>query len=299
MSIESCTDFQELPEGCIANVLSLTSLKDVCRLSLVNSTFRSAAESDAIWERFLPPDYRHIISRSIEGADSILAKFRTKKGLYLYLCHNHILIDGGTKSFSLEKGTGKKCFMLASRDLFIVMGDAPEFCKWISYPNSRFPEVAELLAVRRFEICGKINTGMLSSGTKYAAYIVFTSRSRIEGFKYQISKASIQIGQETKQRIVCIDPDEEQRQRCMTVPCPTFFMHQISHLCSSIDNMPAMPNARYPRLRGDGWLEVQLGEFLVKEKHDRDVKIILKEIKRGIWKSSLIIQGIEIRPRAA
>jgi hypothetical protein len=79
MSIESCTDFQELPEGCIANVLSLMNLKGAYRLSLVHSTFRSAAESDAIWERFLQPDYRHIISRSIEGAASLLAKFRTKK----------------------------------------------------------------------------------------------------------------------------------------------------------------------------------------------------------------------------
>ncbi|KAL2325287.1 hypothetical protein Fmac_024345 [Flemingia macrophylla] len=46
-----------LPEGCVATILAHTTPKDACRLSLVSKIFRSAAESDAAWERFLPPNY--------------------------------------------------------------------------------------------------------------------------------------------------------------------------------------------------------------------------------------------------
>lgn len=99
MAVERFACGDELPEGCIATALSLTSPKDACRLALVASTFRSAAESDAVWERFLPPDYYDIISRSIDGPDSL--NFGSKKDLYLYLCDNPILIDGGTRVSNL------------------------------------------------------------------------------------------------------------------------------------------------------------------------------------------------------
>lgn len=103
MAVESYEIFaggDELPEGCIANALSLTSPKDACRLSVVASTFRSAAESDAVWERFLPPDYGDIISRSIDGPDSLAVG--SKKELYLHLCDHPILIDGGTKVINFQ-----------------------------------------------------------------------------------------------------------------------------------------------------------------------------------------------------
>ncbi|XP_022862363.1 F-box protein At2g02240-like [Olea europaea var. sylvestris] len=190
--------------------------------------------------------------------------------------------------------------MLASRDLFIAKGDVPKFWQWISYPNSRFPEAAEFRAVLGFEIRGKINSGILSSGTKYAAYLVFTPKSRTKGFQYRLAEAWIIIGQETNQQIVCIDPDEEQRQRCQTVPSFTFFMQPISLVIRRVDNMTTKSNRKYPKLRGDGWMEVELGEFFVMEKQDRDVKMILKEFKGRFWnwKCRLIIQVIEIRPRA-
>ncbi|KAL2468556.1 F-box protein PP2-B1 [Forsythia ovata] len=299
MSVESYSDFQALPEGCIANALSLTSPKDACRLSLVTPTFRSAAESDAVWERFLPPDYRDIISRSIDGPDSLLAKFRSKKELYLQLCDNPIIIDGGTKSFSLEKGTGKKCFMLAARDLYIVWGDTPEYWQWVSLPESRFPEVSELLDVCWFEIRGKINISMLSSGTKYAVYLVFTSKSGIYGFEYQPAEASVGIsGQDGEKRTVCLDLEGEQRHRYQIVPRRIFFNHRLAHIYRRQGNVSTERITEYPKLRADKWMEVELGEFFVNGEQDSDLEISLMETKGGNWKNGLIIQGIEIRPKA-
>ncbi|KAJ4957167.1 hypothetical protein NE237_013950 [Protea cynaroides] len=56
MERRSTDDLNVLPEGCISNILSLTSPSDACRSSVVSSVFRSAADSNSVWERFLPSD---------------------------------------------------------------------------------------------------------------------------------------------------------------------------------------------------------------------------------------------------
>uniref|UniRef100_A0A2C9U145 F-box domain-containing protein n=1 Tax=Manihot esculenta TaxID=3983 RepID=A0A2C9U145_MANES len=54
-------DISVLPEGCISDVLSFTTPGDACTLSTVSSLFNNAAQSDTVWERFLPADFRSII----------------------------------------------------------------------------------------------------------------------------------------------------------------------------------------------------------------------------------------------
>lgn len=87
-------DFYVLPEGCIANILSLTTPPDACRLSLVCSIFRSAAESDHVWERFLPADYQAVVALSDGFSPAVIG---SKKKLYLHHCDAPLLIDGGRK----------------------------------------------------------------------------------------------------------------------------------------------------------------------------------------------------------
>jgi hypothetical protein len=98
---EDSVEFHDLPEGCIENVLSFTTPRDVARLSLVSSTFRSAAESDSVWDKFLPFDYRSIISQCDEEIDNSLSVL-SKKDLYLYLTQKPILIDDGKKVISFR-----------------------------------------------------------------------------------------------------------------------------------------------------------------------------------------------------
>ncbi|CAL5364689.1 unnamed protein product [Camellia sinensis] len=57
----------------------------------VSSSFHSAANSDIVWERFLPSDYEDIVSRLVTPL-----KFSSKKGIFVCLC-DPILIDGGNK----------------------------------------------------------------------------------------------------------------------------------------------------------------------------------------------------------
>jgi hypothetical protein len=88
--------FYALPEECIASVLSFTSPPDACRSLSVSTNFRSAAESDTVWESFLPPQYKSIISRSADSSSSLCFS-SSKKELYLSLCDHPLLIDEGRK----------------------------------------------------------------------------------------------------------------------------------------------------------------------------------------------------------
>ncbi|PIN05168.1 hypothetical protein CDL12_22294 [Handroanthus impetiginosus] len=294
MEIESCGGVCELSEDCIANVLSLTSPKDTCRLSTVSSVFRSASQSDTVWDRFLPSDYREIISSAVGEPDSLLGQFHSKKDLFLYLCDHPILIDDGRKSFSLEKSSGKKCHMLAARELSIVWGDTPEYWQWIHLPESRFSEVAELIDVCWLEISGKINTHMLSSRANYAAYLVFTWNTETYryGFRSHPANGSVSIGGHESQKCsFYLVSEEEQRE-----------MYQITERQQQ-DNgeqRQQQDNAergiQYPKLRDDRWMEVELGECFVRGGQDGDLGASLTMLT-GNWKSGIIIQGIEIRPK--
>lgn len=78
--------FDDLPEECISNIISLTSPRDACVVASVSKTFGSAVDSDVIWEKFLPPEY----------ASRILGSrfFSSKKELYFALCDPSLIEDG-------------------------------------------------------------------------------------------------------------------------------------------------------------------------------------------------------------
>ncbi|KAK2973994.1 hypothetical protein RJ640_022717 [Escallonia rubra] len=124
--------FSEIPEGCIAEILSLTTPADACRAAVIAWRFKSAADSDGVWERFLPSDHSEIVARSVSPV-----VHATKKQLYFGLCDSPILIDGGKMSFALTKHNGRKCFMLQARELSIAWKDTPYYWKWRSLPESR------------------------------------------------------------------------------------------------------------------------------------------------------------------
>ncbi|KAI7983008.1 F-box protein PP2-B15 [Camellia lanceoleosa] len=80
-----------LLDDCVSTILSNTSPLDACSSLSVSSSFRSAANSDIVWERLLPFDYEDIVSRSVTPL-----KFSSKKEIFVCLC-DPILTDGGNK----------------------------------------------------------------------------------------------------------------------------------------------------------------------------------------------------------
>ncbi|XP_040957690.1 putative F-box protein PP2-B12 isoform X3 [Gossypium hirsutum] len=106
-----------LPEECISYILSLTSPTDVCRSKLVSPVFRSAADSDTIWGKFLPSDCYDIISNASSSSSSkLLTSSMSKAQLYFHLCKNPIIIDN---EFWPQQGKNVICWGL---DGFQLLG---------------------------------------------------------------------------------------------------------------------------------------------------------------------------------
>ncbi|KAJ8561206.1 hypothetical protein K7X08_027396 [Anisodus acutangulus] len=263
--------FRLLPEGCVSDILSYTSPKDASTSSAISRGFKSAAESDVIWEKFLLDDYQDIVSRYVSPRVC-----SSKRELYFSLCDSPVLIDGGKLSFSLDKKTAKKCYMISARELAISWGvDTPWYWEWISHPDSRFSEVAHLKAVSWLDIRGTIGTQMLSRRTKYVAYLVFKLVEGHEGL--EIVNAFV--------RFVDRVSDKEAEQRA-----------SIVSLVEKKVRRRKRKNVKLPRKRGDGWMEIELGIFFNDSGDDGNVEARLMDIKRLHGKGGLIVQGMEFRP---
>ncbi|KAI3960962.1 hypothetical protein MKW92_033468 [Papaver armeniacum] len=268
-------NMERLPEGCISDILSLTSPADVCRSSLVSTLFKSAADSDTLWQKFLPPDYQNIISRAFYPFSSAAL---SKKELYYRLCDDPLLIDGGLKSFQLEKSSGKKCIMLGPKELGIAWGDNPNHWYWERYLGSSFAKVPELQWVCWLEIHGKLKTRLLSPKTLYAAYLVLKFNERVVyGFEFQPIKAKVEVvGRAGGNSSVCSE------ERCIYL------------------TLNGGRGQHFARERGDGWMEVEIGHFYNEELENDEggeVHMSVLETERLGTKRGLIVQGMELRPK--
>ncbi|PIN17714.1 hypothetical protein CDL12_09624 [Handroanthus impetiginosus] len=252
--------------------------------------FNAASKSDIVWGRFLPSDYSQIVSRSVSPV-----VYDTKKELYLSLCHSPIVLDGGKLSFSLEKRSGKKCYMVGARELIISWGDNPSFWEWISYADSRFSEVGRLITVCWLDIRGKIKTQMLSPNTTYGAYLVFKLAERCYGL--ELANAVV--------RFVDNEADNDAEERAITVHLQQAkarnrarrLTGQVPVRILNVQNGAQRQTGQVPERRSDGWMEIELGDFYNDEGYDGDVEARLIEIKRLYGKSGLIVEGIEFRPK--
>ncbi|KAL9411197.1 hypothetical protein AB3S75_044899 [Citrus x aurantiifolia] len=257
-----------LPVECISHIISLTTPRDACRVAVVSPIFKSAADSDLVWEKFLPTAYKLIISNSVSSSSLITSL--SKKDLYFHLCRQPILINNGTMSFALEKETGKKCYTVGARGLCIELGSAPNFWEWTSLPESRFPEVAELAYLFYFwffEVNARIETRILSHKTNYAAYLVFKFGKSIHGLQSADFVSGVYIE----------GINDKERQRPFLDPSR---------------NTPQLFHNRK-----DGWMEIEMGEFFNKNGDDGTLLCTLFDFDRFGSSNGLIIQGIEVRPK--
>ncbi|XP_024007435.1 F-box protein PP2-B10-like [Eutrema salsugineum] len=261
------SSFEDLPEECISNIISLTSPRDACVAALVSKTFKSAVDSDAMWEKFLPPDYASLIPGS--------RVFSSKKELYFALC-DHFLIEDGSKSFWLEKASGKKCIMLSALDLAVGYEEdaslihSLEYWKWYPIPESRFERVGEI--VTTFEIHGSTYSSILSPETLYSAYVVFKKLDHFRGFEDCTIQAYILMGTFVSRRLVCFDPVTD-------------------------ENFEGYNGRLKPKQREDEWMELELGEFFNEAGGDDEIIVTASQYKSNFrWIEGLVIEGIEIRP---
>ncbi|KAF2288333.1 hypothetical protein GH714_006840 [Hevea brasiliensis] len=181
---------------------------------------------------------------------SLLASTSSKKELFLRLCDNPILIDDGKKSFSLDKLSGKKCYMLSARDLMIAWGDTPRYWK------------------------GLLN---LSPGHALWSLLVYRTTARTYGFEYQPVDVTVGLaGAEGCKRSFHLVAEREQQEKQLC----QFLSSQVGlfrHSRASGSQSPAVPsgeknNGQYPQKREDGWLEMELGQFFNKDGEEGELE---------------------------
>lgn len=63
----------DIPESCVALVLSYLDPPEICKLARLNRAFRAASSADFIWDAKLPSNYHHLV-------DDYLIKNPTKLG---------------------------------------------------------------------------------------------------------------------------------------------------------------------------------------------------------------------------
>ncbi|KAL1222717.1 F-box protein PP2-B10 [Cardamine amara subsp. amara] len=191
--------FDSLPEVCISIIISFTSPRDACVVASVSRTFESAVKSSIVWEKFIPPEYPSLVPR--------WQYYSSKKELYFALCNDSVLIDDDNMSLWIEKATGKRCIMLSAMSLTITImhGDSLNW-DWIPYHEARFESVLKLLKVRWFEICGRMNTHVLSPRARYSVYIVFKITDQYDGFADAPIEVVVRVvGQESSRRSIYFD----------------------------------------------------------------------------------------------
>ncbi|KAJ0693970.1 putative phloem protein [Helianthus annuus] len=130
----------DLPEGCVTDILlSITSPRDACRAASISKALNLAADSDAVWERFLPPDYHEIIARAVSPV-----VFESKKQLYHLLSESYIILDRGYLGLKLDRESGRKCYLLGAMDLSIAWGNDTRYWEWGHVPESRSSSLSML-----------------------------------------------------------------------------------------------------------------------------------------------------------
>ena len=133
----------------------------------------------------------------------------------------------------------------------------------------RFAEVAQLMQVCWLDLGGEIRSTMLSPKTCYAAYFIFQLQENSGGFQSPVQEASISIGVHVSETRVILKPG---RRRTTD------------------------PTTQIPRARDDGWMEIEMGEFL-NDDYEESVRFRFRQVTEMNWKWGLIVQGIEFRPK--
>lgn len=92
LCLQSRPGLGDLPESCVALVLSYLDPPEICKLARLNRAFRGASWADFVWESKLPSNYQ-VLFRKVFGE---LPGDLGKRGIYERLCQANTF-DGGTK----------------------------------------------------------------------------------------------------------------------------------------------------------------------------------------------------------
>ena len=143
--------------------------------------------------------------------------------------------------------------------------------------------MAELRVVCWLDIKVRIETNMLSPKTRYAAYFVYKLKRGSYGFQRKPAKLRVYSeGEEEQPQVHGHVNEDETNSTSVFLKPPQNMQQQFKE-------------------RGDGWMEVEMGEYFNDGGEEDDNKVLvfsLWEHDDVTSKSGLVVEGIELRPKA-
>ncbi|KAL6857017.1 hypothetical protein ACP4OV_018399 [Aristida adscensionis] len=259
----------DLPEECLALAIALTTPRDACRAAAVSPAFRAAADSDAVWRRFLPDD---LLAPGADGGG--------RKRAYLRLCDAgnaaHVVGGGGWRVW-VERASGGRCYVLPARAVSLPWDDGELSWRWTPHPRSRFGEVAELVSCTSLDIYARLPpaaAAALPPATPYAAFLVYATAEAHRGLSLPDQETAVAVaGRVVARHAVCLRPDAAAAARGIG---------------------GGEGPARRPRRREDGWWEMEMGRLCLaggEEEVTASFEVLGWYPKRG-----LLVDAVEFRP---
>jgi hypothetical protein len=170
-------------------------------------------------------------------------------------------------------------------------------CSWHkeipTYFFNRFSEAAHLRKFTWLEIRGKIQSKMLSSNTTYVAYMVFKLADTFFHLDFPFQNASVSFSGSESTRQVCLQAYANEDEDVAAGAPPYQVLQPRSWRPTTVT--PGK-DVLLPRRRGDGWMEVDLGQFYNEGGDDREVSISLTETANN-YKFGLTVRGMEVRTK--
>ncbi|PWA82377.1 Phloem protein 2-like protein [Artemisia annua] len=240
---------------------------------------------DTDWENLLPSDYAEIIKWSKYNLH-----WSTYKELYSLLHEGFLIKTDVEKWFSVSKNM-KKRHMLPAK-VVLQKGSRWNFLPgmkqwiWRSLPESRFKLVAECDKVKSFTIQCKIESRLLSLETTYACYLVYKlpkDDSMVDGLVQIDDRVGKEKPSDKLQLVDLLTPTD--------IPV-------IRRQVGESRDIPLRPHKikGHPKLRKDGWLEIQIWDFRTGASH-KSISMNCHVKSYDNWNfTGLLVQGIEFRP---
>ncbi|KAL8500104.1 hypothetical protein ACS0TY_019920 [Phlomoides rotata] len=142
---------EDIPESCIALVLSYLDPPEIAKLARVNRAFRAASSADFIWVPKFPSNYQYILSKLPDQGFGDKGNY----DIYSGLCRLNPF-DSGTKGVWIDKRTGGVCLAISSKAMTITGIDDRRYWNYIPTDESRFQKVAYLQQIWWLEVDGDL-----------------------------------------------------------------------------------------------------------------------------------------------
>jgi hypothetical protein len=143
--------------------------------------------------------------------------------------------------------------------------------------------VAELVECSSLDIYGRLPAADLTPATTYAAYLVYAvAEGRHRSLSYPDQETTMALGGgrvAAERHAVCLHPDEAEARKFRAVSRGT-----------------GVDSPRRPRLREDGWSEMEMGRLRTPGDGGGQEVVVSFEVLGWYPKRGLIVEGIEFRP---